>query len=126
MLVLNKNQSQSNIFPTITTEYAYAGTVPYLQVFHKASKIKYDLLLGENFSQYTNRYDHFVIFQDQYINWEEGEYQYIIWEYNAVDDELVTPLEKGLLTVLGSDPSAYRSLDEIDQPTEEFKVYKGI
>ncbi|MFT3908314.1 MAG: hypothetical protein QM737_02725 [Ferruginibacter sp.] len=125
MLLLDKTLQTNYIYPTVTPELTYYGNSFYLEVIEKFTNKKYGLVLGQNYSTFTSRYDMFRISPEQIAGWGEGEYQYTIWERTG-EGELIGELEVGILKVAGSDSEPYRSLEETDQSTDEFKVYQGI
>jgi hypothetical protein len=95
MLILDKTQAGSYIYPTISFDIAYYGDGFLLEIVKKDTNKTYSTMLPENLSEHTDRCDKFLLHQIIYADWDAGDYKYTIWEFNGDSDSKVTQVEVG-------------------------------
>src|SRR5687767_10034787 len=85
MITLNKNLLTQTIVITATEGGAQYGL--RMKVFSAFTNKTYYLDLGENLSEFPDRYDEFEILGASIIDWESGVYQYELQDFAFLTNE---------------------------------------
>jgi hypothetical protein len=110
MLFLNKSINENEIIVTVTENNTLDNPVYSMQIHSHFTNKSYIIELGLNLSEFTERFDKFIIENSLFQNIEQGVYVYKIFN----QDNEGKSLETGYLKIEGAEIE-----EEFIEPTED-------
>jgi hypothetical protein len=121
MVTLDKRLTQQRLILTVSEKPIASGNELLLTAENKGTNQNFQIFLPANSSMYK-RYDEFIFPTTEITNWLQGQYVYVVWEYNPLTEQKIEELEIGLMKVVGEVEETFLSI-EPDEADDDYFIY---